>query len=65
MCRFGCDELFEKGYIGVDSDGKIIKLKKCNNSNVSSYINNLNKLDCVGFNKLNSKYFEWHKNFHS
>ena len=65
MCRFGCDELFEKGYISVNSDGKIIQLKKSNNSNVLNYINNLNKLDCIGFNKLNSKYFEWHKSFHS
>tara|TARA_B110000027_G_C15934632_1_gene218470 strand:+ start:17 stop:610 length:594 start_codon:yes stop_codon:yes gene_type:complete len=65
MCRFGCDELFEKGYISVNSDGKIIQLKKSNNSNVLNYINNLNKLDCIGFNKLNSKYFEWHRSFHS
>ena len=65
MCRFGCDELFEKGYISVNSDGKIIQLKKSKNTNVLNYTNNLNKLDCIGFNKLNSKYFEWHKSFHS
>tara|TARA_B100000963_G_C22565190_1_gene643318 strand:+ start:455 stop:1408 length:954 start_codon:yes stop_codon:yes gene_type:complete len=65
MCRFGCDELFEKGYIAVNSDGKIIQIKKTDNINVLNYINELINLKCIDFNQLNSKYFEWHRNFHA
>ena len=23
-CRFGCDELYERGYVSVDNEGKVI-----------------------------------------
>lgn len=65
MCRFGCDELFEKGYITVNDDGKVIQLKESININVQGYIDRIINLDCVGFNSLNSKYFDWHRNYHS
>ena len=65
MCRFGCDELFEKGHIAVNDVGKVIQLKDSKNINVQEYIDRIINLDCVGFTSLNSKYFAWHKNYHS
>ncbi len=64
MCRFGCDELFEKGYIGVDDNGIIIKLKKITNINITNYLNDIIGEKIVPFNSNNSKYFEWHRNYH-
>ncbi|MDB4130793.1 hypothetical protein N9600_01405 [Flavobacteriaceae bacterium] len=64
MCRFGCDELFEKGFIGVDDDGLIIQTKSISNKNIQHYINNLVGNKCVGFSNKNLKYFKWHRDFH-
>ena len=64
MCRFGCDELFEKGFIGVDESGVIIEIKKNTNENVKDYTSSIIGKKCTGFNNKNSKYFEWHREFH-
>lgn len=64
MCRFGCDELFEKGFIGVDESGVIIEIKKTTNENVKDYTSSIIGNKCTGFNNKNSKYFEWHRDFH-
>ena len=64
MCRFGCDELFEKGFIGVNDNGLIIQIKKISNNNVQNYINKLVGNKCDGFSNKNHKYFKWHRQFH-
>ena len=64
MCRFGCDELFEKGFIGVDDDGLIIQTKSISNKNIQNYINDLVGNKCDGFSNKNLKYFKWHREFH-
>jgi hypothetical protein len=65
MCRFGCDELFEKGYIGVNDSGVIIKIKLTTNVNVNNYISSLVGKNCKGFSTKNKKYFKWHREFHA
>tara|TARA_B100000886_G_scaffold333290_1_gene287056 strand:+ start:1554 stop:2507 length:954 start_codon:yes stop_codon:yes gene_type:complete len=65
MCRFGCDELFEKGYIGVNDSGVIIKIKPTTNVNVNNYISSLVGENCKGFSAKNKKYFKWHREFHA
>ena len=64
MCKFGCDELFEKGFIGVDNDGLIITLKSISNKNIQNYVNELIGNLFNGFNEKNRKYFKWHRDFH-
>lgn len=65
MCRFGCDELFEKGYIGVNDSGVIINIKPTTNVNVNNYISSLVGENCKGFSDKNKKYFKWHREFHA
>ncbi len=59
MCKFGCDDLYEKGYIGV-YNGKIIQLKKINNSNINNYLKNIINKNCLFYNSTNKKYFDEH-----
>lgn len=64
MCRFGCDELFEKGYIFVEG-GKV----KINNGSFKSsqlllYCDSLNGKHCKYYNNNTLDYFKWHKSFH-
>ena len=60
-CHFGCDKLFEEGYVIVH-DGKV-------NSNVSNksttraieqFVNSIDKTDCSYYKEDNKKYFEYH-----
>ncbi|MGS0531984.1 HNH endonuclease [Bacillus mycoides] len=65
MCKFGCDDLFEKGYITV-LNGEIISLVNTDNlpESVRDYIESLQGKDCLKWNKDNAEYFEWHLNYH-
>lgn len=64
MCKFGCDELFERGYISV-SNGKFISLqKKPFTTSVEEYIDLIEGNDCKFFSSETSPYFEWHLKFH-
>jgi hypothetical protein len=63
MCKFGCDDLFEKGYITVQ-DGMVVKLKDISNINVKKYISSIQGNECAYWNEQSAKYFDWHKNFH-
>lgn len=60
MCKFGCDELYEKGYIVVDN-GKIKSTDKGNRTeSMDKYIEHIIGRTCSYWNENNSKYFEWH-----
>ncbi len=60
MCKLGCDDLYEKGYIGVQA-GTVVRLK---GSNVTSeLIRNIDEVvgnECPAWNELTKGYFEWH-----
>ena len=64
MCKFGCDELFERGYIAVH-ERKIQVLKDNNTEYVTQYLNNLSEKDCDIYNENNREFFKWHSEFHS
>jgi hypothetical protein len=59
MCKFGCDELYEKGYIGVD-----VKVIVANDENLSSvvldYLSAIEGNDCEYWNNDTAEYFSWH-----
>lgn len=61
MCKFGCDDMYERGYIGVQ-DGIVVRLK---GSDVTSeLIRNINKVvgnECPAWNESTKVYFDWHK----
>lgn len=66
ICKLGCDELFELGYIYVDNNGVI----KCNDKkkitvDMSGYLSKLNNKKCSIYSKGNSKYFKFHKKLHT
>lgn len=56
MCKFGCDDLFEKGFVGVD-EGKIVVLKYSGNETVDEYLNFLKAKSVESYNDKNKKYF--------
>jgi hypothetical protein len=65
MCKFGCDELFEKGYISVQS-GKFISLINTPTSDdLENQINDVIGNDCMYYNLKTEKYFNWHYNHYS
>lgn len=59
MCKFGCDDLYEKGFIAV-KDGKIKVLKFTNNTYIDDYLKKIENNDCVNFNENNKKYYHEH-----
>ncbi|MGK8427661.1 HNH endonuclease [Bacillus cereus] len=65
MCKFGCDDLFEKGYISVRK-GKVISLVDTEYlpKTVKDYIENIEGKVCDNWNERNDKYFEWHVRHH-
>ena len=64
MCKFGCDDLYEKQYIYVDNG--IVKINKSNKNWTNDLLFVVEKIENKDINsryfKKNSiKYFEWHK----
>ncbi|MCT4777183.1 MULTISPECIES: hypothetical protein [Exiguobacterium] len=66
MCKYGCDVMFEDGYIGVEA-GKFKKLK--NNSltlttRIEELVSAIEGKQCSYWTSDTKSYFEWHKEFH-
>jgi len=60
MCKMGCDEVFEKGYVSV-SNGIFIDMNKTPKSTaLQDYINVFSNTKCDYFNEKTEKYFNWH-----
>ena len=64
ICKFGCDELFERGYIAVEN-GKIKVIKNSNTEFVNNYLNKIDSKICNVYNESNEQFFKWHKEFHN
>ena len=65
MCRFGCDDLYEKGYITVE-DGKVVRLlDEPVTDTVNDYIDEIVGNDCDYWDEDTKEYFEWHKEHHT
>lgn len=60
MCKFGCDELYEKGYIVVENG--IIKESKSKfvTEPIKAYLIKIVGKNCELWNSGNKKYFDWH-----
>ena len=63
-CKFGCDDLFEKGYISV-KDGRFIQLpKRPITEELERYTSELKDKVCEYYSDDTKKYFDWHYNHH-
>lgn len=61
MCRFGCDELFERRYVVVNGNGKICRASTVPaTERVESYLNELVGRQCGSWNPQSAPYFKWH-----
>ena len=66
LCKLGCDELFEKGYIAVDDAGLFHSLKKKPTStDLETYMLSIINQPCNYFNVNTSGYFRWHLDYHT
>lgn len=64
MCKFRCDDLFEKGYISV-INGEIKVNKKTVTDPLEIYLDSIKGLNCKYWSDATKIYFEWHNNHHS
>ncbi|MBX9967219.1 HNH endonuclease [Priestia aryabhattai] len=61
MCKFGCDDLYEKGYITINN-GQVKVNNKIITEPLNNYLNSIEGRECEYWNKSTFKYFEWHRN---
>ncbi len=60
MCKFGCDDLFERGYIAV-VEGKVEARPKASvTAPVAEYVQKIAGRACEYWHQGSAKYFEWH-----
>lgn len=59
MCKLGCDDLYEKGYIGVEK-GKIVIIKKSGNEWIDTYLSEVEGKICLDYNEENKNYYNAH-----
>lgn len=60
-CKLGCDELFEKSYLIVDTNGKIVGTENLDKSTdaLKQYASQVIGKTCNALSHLNEEYFEW------
>ena len=64
MCKFGCDELYERGYIGV-RNGRVVSIKPVNSAEIKFYVGALEGRSCNHWNDGSQPYFNWHIEKHA
>ncbi len=63
-CKLGCDDLYELGYISVDTNGTIIAVAPDpveHGDLVAKRLADLAGLPCRAFTEWNAPYFQWHR----
>ncbi|UTV87515.1 hypothetical protein KDX00_03145 [Cobetia amphilecti] len=64
LCKFGCDELYERGYFVIDKSGVVSSGRKIQKSQAETYLNaHVGKL-CKYYGVDKEKYFEAHRKYH-
>ncbi len=62
MCKLGCDDLYEKGYLFVDEMGKVaINKNRMATPTLKSLLASLDGTLCSHWNTKTKKYFEYHR----
>ena len=60
MCRFGCDELYERHYIYVDDGVVRVNESKSLTPALEIIARPLDGANCTAAKPSNKKYFQWH-----
>lgn len=61
-CKFGCDALFEDGYLGVDPAGAILVSPLAPGQGAAAkHLERFHGRMCLAFTHANSEYFRWHR----
>lgn len=60
MCKFGCDDLYEKGFITVENGEIVDTHYGYRTPNLKDYIMKIENVSCSNWNSNTKKYFEWH-----
>ena len=63
MCTFGCDELYERGYLGVEG-GAIVVLRNSPANSVQAHLDLVEQRPCKYWSAARESYFTWHINSH-
>jgi len=62
VCHFGCDRLFENGYVYVDGTGQIQTLSSRNNTPaLDAALEALEDTQCAAWRRESATYFAWHR----
>jgi len=59
-CNVGCDVLFERGFISVDTTGRVVSAGKTGGSVLADRLDALNGRACSAFTAESGGYFLWH-----
>ncbi|MFI6788893.1 hypothetical protein ACIBG4_16360 [Nonomuraea sp. NPDC050383] len=59
-CQFGCDALYEAGYISVGHDGIIVSSAPDADGVLADRLESLAGRPCLSFSEDNRRYFAWH-----
>jgi hypothetical protein len=63
MCKLGCDDLYEKGYITV-SEGKVKTVSaESFDQSLRTYLEKVDGQACSHWRPQTKGYFEWHSTF--
>lgn len=61
MCTFGCDELYEKGHIGIKA-GRVIRMKPLGYGGAAAeYVAAIENRRCELWSLNRAPYFQWHR----
>lgn len=60
-CKFGCDEVYERGYIAVNEQGEIVCSKVKTTQAAANYLESIAGRTCSVFKESNAHYFKWHR----
>ncbi len=61
MCRFGCDDLYEKRYLYIDDGAIRLNSKKPQTRDLETAVRQLEGRRCDAWKEGNQLYFEWHR----
>jgi hypothetical protein len=64
LCRFGCDELYERGYVIVSEGGKVALSKEPAGEAATAYMSLLEGRSCPAWGESSKNYFAWHRERH-
>ncbi|TNC19779.1 hypothetical protein FHE66_02740 [Georgenia sp. 311] len=60
-CVFGCDALFESGYVTVDTSGRLRTAQVAETAAINTRLSELEGRPCSSYTAASASYFEWHR----